>query len=69
MAGKLTKRFDENNDWIVDSGSTDHIVYKIDSLESSSKSDHGLPIVIPNGNIIPVEAKWACTLINGTKVK
>ncbi|KAF5769630.1 putative RNA-directed DNA polymerase [Helianthus annuus] len=57
-----------NDDWIVDSGSTDHIVHKDGMLENASKARSETPVVIPNGESISGEATGDSTLMGGTKI-
>ncbi|KAK1414482.1 hypothetical protein QVD17_30227 [Tagetes erecta] len=64
MAGKQN----ETDDWIWDSGSTEHIVHKRESLENGTRAIREAPVMIPNGDSIPVEAKGNCTLTGGIKI-
>ena len=64
MSGKQNK----NSDWIVDSGSTEHIVHNLESLENGTQTIREAPVMIPNGDNILVEAKGDCTLIGGNKI-
>ncbi|XP_022040032.1 uncharacterized protein LOC110942568 [Helianthus annuus] len=64
MAGK----HNENSDWIVDSGSTEHIIHNLESLENGTRTIREASVMIPNGDNIPVEAKGDCTLIGGNKI-
>ncbi|XP_076918557.1 uncharacterized protein LOC143579028 [Bidens hawaiensis] len=41
-------KFDTSNKWVVDSGATDHITYKLDWFNSDLKNTHELPVTIPN---------------------
>ncbi|KAK1440796.1 hypothetical protein QVD17_06628 [Tagetes erecta] len=65
MAGKT----DQGNDWIIDSGCTEHITNRAEWLEGKVKSTFEPPVVIPNGDSIPVEGKGSCRLPNGTTIK
>ena len=65
MAGK----FDEGNDWVVDSGCTEHITHILDSLHNNVEPSHELPVTIPNGDSIPVKGKGTCTLPNGSEIR
>ncbi|KAI3507425.1 hypothetical protein L1887_22411 [Cichorium endivia] len=64
MAGKHNK----TDDWVVDSGSTEHIVHKFESLENGARTTREAPVMIPNGDNIPVVAKGDCTLSGGNKI-
>jgi hypothetical protein len=57
-----------NDELIVDSGSTYHIVHKHDMLENASKACSETPVVIPNGECISVEATGDFTLMGGTRI-
>jgi hypothetical protein len=65
MAGK-TKESDE---WIIDSGSTEHITHKIELFDNNVKTLNEKPVVIPNGQSILVKGKGDCLLSGGTKIK
>ena len=65
MAGK----FRHIDKWIVDSGCTEHITHRSDALENRVKSRDEPPVIIPNGESIPVEGRGSHTLQNGTKVQ
>lgn len=62
MSGKLT----QSNEWVVDSGDTEHITYNLDWLRNKTKGVHETPVVIPNGDTVPVEGRGDCTLLEGT---
>nr|XP_043633277.1 uncharacterized protein LOC122604450 [Erigeron canadensis] len=63
MAGKL----DKIDDWIMDSGSTDYVVHKLEFLESGGGTTQETPIMIPNGFNVPVKGKGSCILNDGSK--
>lgn len=65
MIGKCNN----NNFWVIDSGSTKHITYDANILENKTKYCFETPIVILNGDPIPVEGKGECSLLGGTKIK
>ncbi|KAJ9561856.1 LOW QUALITY PROTEIN: hypothetical protein OSB04_007016 [Centaurea solstitialis] len=65
MAGKT----DFDDDWVVDSGSTEHITHNVEILENRVQTRNEDPVVIPNGDSIPVEGKGECTLSGGAKIK
>ncbi|KAD6454947.1 hypothetical protein E3N88_09653 [Mikania micrantha] len=65
MAGKIHR----NDEWIVDSGCTEHITPRIDILEGRIVSKNESPVTIPNGDIVPVEGKGSHLLQNGIRVQ
>ncbi|KAI3719915.1 hypothetical protein L6452_20821 [Arctium lappa] len=64
----MTGKRDVNDDWVVDSGSTEHIVHNDSILENITKTRFEKPVLIPNGDVIPVEGKGSCFLPGGTKL-
>lgn len=58
-----------DDDWVIDSGSTEHITHSSRILQNITQSRFETPVVIPNGDAIPVEGKGECTLPGGTKIK
>ena len=52
------------DDWIIDSGATEHMTHITDWLEGKTETTHELPVTIPNGDSIPVEGKGVCNLPN-----
>ncbi|GJZ33720.1 putative RNA-directed DNA polymerase [Tanacetum coccineum] len=65
MAGK----FKHNDEWIMDSGCTEHITYRSDALENITESKNEPPVTIPNGENVPVEGRGIHTLPNGATVQ
>lgn len=65
MSGKLH----HDNEWVVDSGCTEHMTHRAYILEGKVVTINEAPVTIPNGETIPVEGKASHTLQNGTKVK
>ncbi|KAL8245356.1 hypothetical protein R6Q59_011614, partial [Mikania micrantha] len=65
MAGKFIK----GDEWIIDSGSTEHIIGEPHLLEDYVENKNEIPVIIPNGDKIPVKAKGTCTLTKGTQIK
>ena len=55
--------------WVVDSGSTEHITNDASILENQYKNTFETPVIIPNGDAIPVTGKGECFLPGGTKIK
>ncbi|KAL9992339.1 hypothetical protein Hdeb2414_s1185g00990161 [Helianthus debilis subsp. tardiflorus] len=49
-------------------GSIEHIIHNLESLENGTRTIRKVPVMIPNGDNIPVEAKGDCTLISGNKI-
>lgn len=65
MAGN----FNRSNDWVIDSGCTEHITHQAEWLEGKMVSTDESPVMIPNGESIPVVGKGSCRLPNGTTIK
>ncbi|KAK9053678.1 hypothetical protein SSX86_024752 [Deinandra increscens subsp. villosa] len=65
MAGKL-KPID---DWVVDSEAMEHITYRTDLLENKKKSLYEAPVIIPNGETVPIDGKGDYVLQGGNKIK
>ncbi|XP_076937403.1 uncharacterized protein LOC143605020 [Bidens hawaiensis] len=65
MAGKLRN----HEEWIINSGSTEHILHVLDSLKNGKIVENEPPVMIPNGYSIPVKAKGDCTLFGAIKIK
>lgn len=53
----ITHEVNYDNYWVVDPGSTEHITHDASILENKTKSHFETPVVIPNGDSIPVEGK------------
>lgn len=56
------------DDWIIDSASTDHITFIPHLLENKKITLFEPHVVIPNGDSIHVERKRECTLPGGVKL-
>ncbi|KAJ0809569.1 putative RNA-directed DNA polymerase [Helianthus annuus] len=65
----MTGRFNDEDDWVVDSGATEHTTYMSEILDNKRKDKHEIPLIIPNGDTIPVEGKGDYTLPGGTKIE
>ena len=65
----MTGKTDFGDDWLIDSGSTENITNKIEILNNRTHAHNENPIVIPNGDSIPVEGRGECTLPGGAKIK
>lgn len=63
MAGK-----GGNDDWIIDSGCTEHITRLSDILENKEITPFEKPVIIPNGESIPVRGKGNCRLTEEVKL-
>ncbi|KAM0042872.1 hypothetical protein Hdeb2414_s0010g00334841 [Helianthus debilis subsp. tardiflorus] len=61
----MTGRFNDGDDWVVDSGATEHTTYMSEILDNKRKDKHEMPVIIPNGDTIPVEGKGDYTLPGG----
>lgn len=55
-------------DWIIDSGCIKHITYLPSLLVEQEKNFFESPVVITNGESIPIKGKCDCTLPGGVKV-
>nr|GEU92583.1 hypothetical protein [Tanacetum cinerariifolium] len=58
-----------DNDWAVDSGSTEHITHDEIILNNKIVCSNEEPVVIPNGDAIHVKGKGECTLEGESKLK
>ncbi|MFS7957032.1 putative RNA-directed DNA polymerase [Helianthus anomalus] len=65
MAGKSN----HTDDWIIDSGATEHITHEIKTLKIKTGSEGEEPVTIPNGDAIPVKGRGDCTLKEGLELK
>ncbi|KAJ0951185.1 putative RNA-directed DNA polymerase [Helianthus annuus] len=65
----MTGRLVDEDDWVVDSGATEHTTYLNDILSNKRKDSHEVPVTIPNGDTIPVEGKGDYTLPGGTRIR
>ncbi|KAI3808617.1 hypothetical protein L1987_24572 [Smallanthus sonchifolius] len=54
--------------WVVDSGCTEYITHQLNLLLNKKKTSNESPVVIPNGNAIPVEGRGELTLPGGAKL-
>nr|KAJ0215676.1 hypothetical protein LSAT_V11C300142910 [Lactuca sativa] len=68
VANMTGNDYDED-DWVVDTGATKHTTYRADILVNKRKSFYEPPVIIPNGDAIPVEGRGDCTLPGGIKIK
>lgn len=65
MVGKLN----QDGDWVVASRATEHITYRTDLLENKRKVSCEAPVIIPNGEAVPVLGRGDYTLPGGVKIK
>lgn len=65
----IAERGNDDDEWVIDLGSTDHITHNAKILQNRTKNRIEIPVVIPNGNAIPVEGRGECVLPGGTKIK
>lgn len=64
MAGKSSNE----EDWVIDSGCTEHIAYIPSLLKNKTNTPFESPVVIPNGDSIPVKGKGESILPGGVKL-
>ncbi|KAD3642198.1 hypothetical protein E3N88_31422 [Mikania micrantha] len=64
----IAGREDSDEEWVVDSGATEHITYQriLNNLHTSS---YETPVTIPNGESIPIKGKGDPLLKTGINVK
>ena len=55
--------------WVVDTGCTENIIYKSNLLKNKKEISNEAPVIIPNGDTIPVEGKGDFLLPGGEKLK
>lgn len=65
MAGRI----DTYDGWVVDSGATEHMTHRSDFLKNKTQTPKGTPVVIPNGDKIPVLGEGDHVLLGGIKIK
>ncbi|PWA74906.1 GAG-pre-integrase domain, Gag-polypeptide of LTR copia-type [Artemisia annua] len=64
----MAHKEDEEGEWILDSGCTEYITCLSNALVNKKTNHFESPVVIPNGDSIPVKGKGDCVLPGGTKV-
>nr|GEZ22893.1 Gag-pre-integrase domain, Gag-polypeptide of LTR copia-type [Tanacetum cinerariifolium] len=64
----MAHKEDEEGEWIFYSGCTEYITYLYDILVNKKATRFEAPVVIPNGDSIPVKGKGDYILPRGTKV-
>ncbi|KAJ0878386.1 putative RNA-directed DNA polymerase [Helianthus annuus] len=60
---------DDDGNWIVDLGCTEHITHLLNLFHGNLKTTHELPVKIPNGDSVPVKGKGPSTLPSGTEIR
>nr|GEU53125.1 hypothetical protein [Tanacetum cinerariifolium] len=68
LVANMAHKEDEEGDWLFDSGCTEYITYLFEILVNKKATHFEAPIVIPNGDSIPVKRKGDYILSGGTKV-
>lgn len=53
----MTGKEKGNSSWIIDTGATNHMTCDRNLFETKVPCDYESPVVIPNGEMIPVEGK------------
>lgn len=64
MAGKNVF----SSPWIIDFGASEHITHNVELLHDKKEYINGAPVIIPNGNEIPVKGVGSSTLPNGLQL-
>jgi hypothetical protein len=65
----LASNFDNKDEWIVDSGATEHIIHNDSLLKNKRKRGYEPPVTIPNGEAVSVEGRGDCALPSGAIIK
>ncbi|KAJ0720224.1 putative RNA-directed DNA polymerase [Helianthus annuus] len=65
----MAHKEDDDGEWIFDSGCTEYITFLLNNLTNMMPTPFEPPIVIPNGESIPVKGNGDYTLPSGAKVK
>ncbi|KAI3667046.1 hypothetical protein L6452_42088 [Arctium lappa] len=65
MAGRI----EPHNGWLVDSGGIEQITHRSDFLENEVTKSKEAPVIIPNGEMVPVVSEGEHTLPGGVKIK
>ncbi|GJZ87017.1 putative RNA-directed DNA polymerase [Tanacetum coccineum] len=64
----IAHKEDKEGEWIFDSGCTEYITYLSNILVNKKATHFEAPVIIPNGDSIPVKGKGDYVLPGGTKV-
>lgn len=64
----MVGKFNFNSPWIIDSGVTQNIVCIKSTFSSIRNSNEATPVIIPNGDNVPVEGIGTAYLPNSTKI-
>lgn len=62
-------RIEYHNGWLIDSGATKHITHRSDFLENKVTKSTEAPVIIRNGETVPVFGKGEHTLLGEVKIK
>lgn len=65
----LTGKQEDDDEWVVDSGATEHITYNLNCLYNRTEAMFEAPVTIANRIKVLVKGKGECTLTGGTKTK
>ncbi|KAJ0800174.1 putative RNA-directed DNA polymerase [Helianthus annuus] len=65
----MASKTDEEGEWIIDSGCTEYITHLQNILINEKAAPFEGPVLIPNGESIPVKGKGEYVLPGGAKVK
>ncbi|KAD4889203.1 hypothetical protein E3N88_21276 [Mikania micrantha] len=65
----MTGKNKNDDDWVIDSGSTEDITYNNHILQNRTQRRFEILVVIPIGEAIPIEGRGECNLLGGTKIK
>ncbi|KAM0025673.1 hypothetical protein Hdeb2414_s0021g00577311 [Helianthus debilis subsp. tardiflorus] len=65
----MVVNFESDGDWIVDSGAIEHITNQVDLLDNKRRNSFETPVIIPNGDNVPVEGRGDYVLPGGAEVK
>ncbi|KAJ0520498.1 putative RNA-directed DNA polymerase [Helianthus annuus] len=57
LMANMGARLDDDGNWIVDLGCTEHITHLLNLFHGNLKTTHELPVKIPNGDSVPVKGK------------
>ncbi|GJW96612.1 putative RNA-directed DNA polymerase [Tanacetum coccineum] len=68
LVANMAHKEDEEGEWIFDSGCTEYITYLSNILVNKKATHFEAPVVIPNGDFIPVKGKGDYVLLEGTKL-
>nr|GFB75037.1 hypothetical protein [Tanacetum cinerariifolium] len=64
----MAQKESEQGEWIFDSGCTEYITHLSNALTNNKDTPFENPVIIPNGDSIPVKGKGECILPGGKKI-